>query len=81
MAPANGRVVAVRRDLPDYLPLHFHGFPLAAEKSDRMLSWGNYITIDHGHSEYFVLAHCRQGSITVKPWDTVRRGQAIREGG
>ena len=81
LAPAAGRVIASRGDMPDNLPLQFAGFPLDVEKADRMISWGNHIIIDHGHGEYFVLAHCRQGSTTVRPGDAVRAGQVIAKVG
>jgi len=77
LALGEGRIVAPRRDLQDNLPLQYLGFPPDMEKADRMLSWGNYIIIDHGYGEYFVLAHCQQGSVTVKRDDTVKRGQGI----
>jgi hypothetical protein len=77
LAPGEGRIIASRGDQKDNLPLQFLGFLVDAEKADHMLSWGNYVIIDHGYSEYSVLAHCQQGSVTVKRDDTVKRGQVI----
>ena len=38
---------------------------------------GNYIILKHENDEYSVLAHLKNGSITVKEGDAVKRGQAI----
>lgn len=39
--------------------------------------FGNYVVIDHGHGEFGVYAHARQGSVRVHPGQHVRRGEAI----
>jgi murein DD-endopeptidase MepM/ murein hydrolase activator NlpD len=38
---------------------------------------GNCVIIDHGNSEYSVMAHMQQGSVTVKPGERVTAGQVI----
>jgi hypothetical protein len=79
LAPAAGTVTYARNDVPDnpqqgkapdmnwYTTLHD---PILATA-------GNCIIIDHGNSEYSVLQHMQQGSITVKVGDRVAAGQVI----
>lgn len=38
---------------------------------------GNYVLIDHGNGEYSWLGHMKQGSVSVKAGDRVKRGQVI----
>jgi murein DD-endopeptidase MepM/ murein hydrolase activator NlpD len=38
---------------------------------------GNCVIIDHGNSEYSLLAHMQQGSVTVKVGERVTAGQVI----
>ena len=38
---------------------------------------GNCVIIDHGNSEYSVVAHMQQGSVTVKVGERVAAGQVI----
>ncbi len=38
---------------------------------------GNVVVIDHGNGEYSMLAHMQQGSVHVKPGDTVKAGQTV----
>jgi murein DD-endopeptidase MepM/ murein hydrolase activator NlpD len=38
---------------------------------------GNCIVIDHGNSEYSVMMHMQQGSVTVKAGDRVTAGQVV----
>ena len=79
LAPASGTVVYARNDVPDnphpgaepgadyYKPLHD---PVNAFA-------GNCVIIDHGSSEYSVMMHLLQGSVTVKIGDRVATGQVI----
>jgi murein DD-endopeptidase MepM/ murein hydrolase activator NlpD len=79
LAPAAGTVVYARNDIPDnphpgvepgpdyYNPLHD---PVNAYA-------GNCVIIDHGNSEYSVMMHLRQGSVTVNVGDRVANGQVI----
>src|ERR1051325_7539357 len=45
---------------------------------DPIMSYlGNCVIIEHGNSEYSVLAHMQHGSVTVKTGDHVVAGQVI----
>src|SRR5205085_10151813 len=79
IAPAAGKVVYARNDIPNsphpgkspgddyYKPLHD---PMAAYA-------GHCVIIDHGNSEFSVMMHMQPGSITVKVGDRVAMGQVI----
>ena len=79
IAPAAGIVTYARNDVPDnprqgkppdmswYTALH----------DPVMALYGNCVIIDHGNSEYSVMAHMQQGSVTVKAGDRVAAGQVI----
>ena len=73
VAPAAGRVVYARNDVPDgevkakFLKL----------KDGLQAIAGNLVIIDHGHGEYSLFAHMHQGSIRVKTGDFVKQGQPI----
>ena len=81
LAPAAGTVVRAkdgRRDV-DPGPAQFQGG--IPEGEDRDVILGNYVVIDHGHGEFSLLAHMRNGSIAVKVGDRVRDGQKVGECG
>ena len=40
-------------------------------------AFGNCVVIDHGNSEFSLLAHMQEGSVTVKVGDQVVAGQVI----
>lgn len=42
-----------------------------------MRVWGNYVVIDHGHGEYSLYGHIRQGSSRVKIGQRVKRGDVV----
>jgi murein DD-endopeptidase MepM/ murein hydrolase activator NlpD len=79
LAPAAGIVIYARNDVPNnprqgkppdmnwYTALH----------DPVMALYGNCVIIDHGNSEYSVMAHMQQGSVTVKVGDRVAAGQVI----
>lgn len=73
MAPADGRVVFARNDVPDgavkakFLKL----------KDGLQAIAGNLVIIDHGHGEYSLFAHMHHGSVRVKTGDLVKQGQPI----
>src|SRR5262249_28749957 len=77
LAPAAGAVTYARNDVPDnphpgkdpglYTALH----------DPIMATAGNCVMINHGNSEYSVLMHLQQGSITVKVGEPVAAGQVI----
>ncbi|HEU4880225.1 MAG TPA: M23 family metallopeptidase, partial [Gemmatimonadaceae bacterium] len=79
LAPAAGTVTYARNDVPDnphpgngpdnnwYKALH----------DPVMAYYGNYVIIDHGNSEYSVLAHLQLGSVRVKVGERVAAGQVL----
>jgi hypothetical protein len=71
LAPAAGTVVAAVGDLKDNTPGEF----------DRQHPAGNHVVIDHGHGEYSLLAHFRQGTLKVAKGDTVEAGTQLAECG
>jgi murein DD-endopeptidase MepM/ murein hydrolase activator NlpD len=71
LAVADAPVVAVIDGLPDQPPGKMPS-GIAIEEAD-----GNSIVLDLGGGRYALYAHLRAGSITVKPGDPVKRGQAI----
>jgi murein DD-endopeptidase MepM/ murein hydrolase activator NlpD len=77
LAPAAGKVVMARNDLPD----NEKGKPPAFSReqfiADPSLMWGNHVVIDHGDNEFSLLAHLRQGSVNVKPGQMVRSSQRV----
>jgi biotin carboxyl carrier protein len=78
-APAAGTVTYACNDVPDnphpgnrpdinwYTALH----------DPVMAYYGNCVILDHGNSEYSVMAHMQQGSVRVKVGDRVAAGQVI----
>jgi murein DD-endopeptidase MepM/ murein hydrolase activator NlpD len=44
---------------------------------DLTLFLGNHVIVDHGNGEYSLFAHLKQGSVTVKPGQRVRAGDAL----
>lgn len=77
VAPAAGTVVFARND-------HI-GQPVAGISDPAYFSPqyrnggdpGNYVVIDHGNSEFSMIAHMQEGSIRVAPGNEVRRGQVL----
>ena len=52
-----------------------------AVMKDITLIMGNFAIIDHGNGEFSLLAHMKNGSVSVKPGDRVKQGQKIGEMG
>jgi hypothetical protein len=79
IAPAAGTVIYARNDIPDNArpgkPPELSWY--TAFKDPIMANFGNWVMIDHGNSEYSVLAHMQQGSVVVKAGDQVAAGQVI----
>lgn len=71
-APAAGRVMAATGEHADD-----GEFDIAALCASELVMYGNYVVIDHGGGELSILAHLQQGSVTVRPGDEVRQGQAV----
>lgn len=67
LAPGAGVIIASENTVPDNTP--------PEENYNRPL--GNYVMIDHENGEYSVLAHFKQGSVTVRTGDVVQSGQLL----
>jgi len=78
LAPAAGTVTYGRNDVPNNpRPGDPDINSLAALHDPVMAFMGNAVIIDHGNSEYSVMAHMQQGSVTVKVGERVAAGQVI----
>ena len=80
LAPAAGTVTYARNDVPN----NPHQGPPPDDKWFAALlepglayAFGNCVVIDHGNSEFSLLAHMQEGSVTVKVGDRVVGGQVI----
>ena len=75
LAPAGGKVVLVRSDMPDQAP----GKPLDAQtlNDEPRRVAGNVVVIGHGYSEFSYLAHLQAGSILVHEGQMVKKGQPV----
>jgi urea transporter len=71
LSPAWGYVVACRDDLPDNPP----GQPNLVD------NWGNHVLIGMAGGDSVLLAHLRQGSVTVAPGQAVGPGMALAQCG
>jgi hypothetical protein len=79
LAPAAGTVTYARNDVPDNpRPGTFPDADWYMALNDPVTAHaGNHVIIDHGNSEYSVLMHMQQGSVTVKAGDRVDAGKVI----
>ena len=78
LAPAAGTVTYARNDVPDNLrPGAFDINSLAPLHDPVMAFMGNCVIIDHGNSEYSVMAHMQHGSVRVKVGERVAATQMI----
>jgi hypothetical protein len=79
LAPAAGTVTYARNDVPDNP--HPGELPDNTTRSGLhdpiMALAGNCVIIDHGNSEYSVLMHMQQGSVTVRVGERVAAGHVI----
>ncbi len=72
LAAADGQVVAVQKDIPDY-----------AHAGSCWIDWrtpdlrGNYVIIQHDDGVYSLSAHLQQGSVIIAPGERVQQGQMI----
>src|SRR5699024_5842926 len=68
LAPAGGRIVAIKKDVKDNESVGAlnEGQPL-----------GNYVIIDHGNEEYSYLVHFKYQSIEVNLGDKINRGDLL----
>jgi hypothetical protein len=77
LAPAAGTVTYARNDVPAN-PQPGKDPGLYTDLHDPIMATaGNCVIIDHGNSEYSVMMHLQQGSVTVKAGERVAAGQAI----
>src|SRR4030095_15994464 len=79
LAPAAGTVTYARNDVPDN-PHPGNGPDNNWYKTlpdPVMAYYGNCVIIDHGNSEYSVLAHMQQGSVRVKVAERVPADQVL----
>ncbi|MDZ7827388.1 MAG: M23 family metallopeptidase [Gammaproteobacteria bacterium] len=73
--PVEGRVVAVRDDLPDNRLRADGGFEPAAGASEAPL--GNHVVVELAPEVFLLLAHLQQGSVRVEPGDRVWAGALL----
>ncbi|MEO8381298.1 MAG: M23 family metallopeptidase [Acidobacteriota bacterium] len=72
-AVADGTVAAIVDDQSDDRKFD----PSSVIEHGTMRVWGNYVVIDHGHGEFGVYGHIRQGSARVKKGQAVKRGETV----
>src|SRR5262244_676143 len=75
LAPAAGTVTYARNDVPDNP--RPNTITYMAQHDPIMAFLGNSVIIDHGNSEYSVLMHMQQSSVTVTVGQRVAAGQVI----
>jgi hypothetical protein len=75
LAPAAGTVTYARNDVPDNP--RPDTITYMAQHDPIMAFLGNCVIIDHGNSEYSVMMHMQQGSVTVRVGERVAAGQVI----
>lgn len=80
-APGGGKVTRMVSTVPDNTKGKQPPFTRDQFVGDPSLMWGNTVEIDHGHGEFSMLAHLKEGSVTVKVGDVVRAGQQIGQMG
>jgi Peptidase family M23 len=68
LAPCDGMIVHVENRQPDA--------PADARRSDRARPFGNYVSIETPRG-FVILANLKQGSVSVRVGDSVRRGDEI----
>jgi len=79
IAPAAGVIVAAVTDRPDQ-PKDGESNPaFFAPQYPNGGDVGNHVVIDHGHSEYSLIAHMRAGSVRVRAGQRIAQGEQIGE--
>ncbi|HEX2835353.1 MAG TPA: M23 family metallopeptidase [Thermoanaerobaculia bacterium] len=81
LAPADGVVVRAAGDRADSTKAKPVQLDFQSVLEDLTLIFGNFALIDHGNGEFSMLAHMKQGSVTLEPGDRVKRGQKVGEMG
>jgi len=77
VAPAAGKVVYARNDVPDNPPDTDPVTVYSKVHDALMATAGNCIVIDHGNGEFSALMHLQRGSVSVAVGSEVKQGQAI----
>lgn len=77
VAPANGKVVYARNDVPDNPPGSDPEATYSKVHDPILAIGGNCVVIDHGNGEFSALMHMRQGSVAVAVGQAVQTGQTI----
>lgn len=77
IAPAAGTVVIARGDRPDQPKPGTSDPAFFAPEHPEGGDPGNMVVIDHGASEFSMIAHMQAGSVRVKAGDRVTQGQDI----
>jgi hypothetical protein len=78
IAPADGKVVFARNDVPDNLAPGKIDRDVFMKMADPITAFpGNNVIIDHGNNEFSFLAHMKMGSVQVKTGDAVKAGQVL----
>jgi hypothetical protein len=72
-ATADGTVAAFVDDQPDDRSFD----PPSVLEHGTMRVWGNYVVVDHGHGEFSLFGHVKQGSSRVKVGQRIKRGDVI----
>lgn len=80
-APAAGKVIRAVASLPDNAKGQRPPFSREQFVADPSLMWGNHVEIDHGNGEISMLAHLKNGSVTLKVGEVVKAGQKVGEMG
>ncbi|MFQ5928991.1 MAG: M23 family metallopeptidase [Acidobacteriota bacterium] len=75
-APAKGKIIALENDRPDDIP-----FDMKVAREDPLVMLGNYVIIDHRNGEYSMMAHFKEGTITVELGEEVKQGDLIGQMG
>ncbi|MBM3462118.1 MAG: hypothetical protein FJX76_08470 [Armatimonadetes bacterium] len=66
-APVDGVVVAALDGVPDNLP----------PRENFVAPWGNYLIIEQAPGVFVEISHFQQGSMVVRPGQSVKRGQVL----
>jgi hypothetical protein len=82
VASGNGIIAAFHDGQPDNVKIgSVDMWTDRISAANPMSSYGNYVLIDHGHGEFTLVGHLRNGSVTVKVGERVRAGEKIAETG
>jgi hypothetical protein len=74
-AAADGMVVYMRNDIPDYDITQRP--PIDVLRKDGDVFSGNLVVLDHGNGEYSLTCHMEAGTVAVKVGDRVEAGQVL----